>query len=133
MTIHHAAFWLDHNELRALALDADGASHHLIASVHAHDLHTHPKKLDGHRHPLDARFLSAIAEVAGQCDVIALFGPALAKDELVAHLETTKSPLRARIATIATMDRLTDGELAAKAREALALADRMRGIHVGQP
>jgi hypothetical protein len=130
MTTHHAAFWLDHNELRAIALDADGTGHRVLAHLHAHDLHTHPKKTDGHRHPLDARFLSAVEESLSKCDVVALFGPATGKDELISHLETSKSPLRARIATIATLDRVTDGELATRARQALVAADRMHGIHV---
>lgn len=72
MTVHHAAFWLDHNELRALALDADGTGHRVLALVHAHDVHTHSKKLDGHRHPIDARFIAAIEDVVSQCDAIAL-------------------------------------------------------------
>lgn len=131
MTTHHAAFWMDHNELRVLALDPDGASYRALAHVHAHDTHTHPKKYDGHRHPPDARFLADVEKVLEGCTEVALFGPGQGQHALLAHLEATQSPLRGKIVTHATLDRVTDGELAAKAREALVAADRMRGIHVG--
>ena len=130
MTTHHAVFWMDHNELRALALAADGTSFQELAHVHAHDTHTHPKKYDGHRHPPDARFFAAVEDVLSKCDEVALFGPSQAHVDFVAHLEATKSALAARIVTNAVLDRVSDGELAAKAREALVAADRMRGVHV---
>ena len=130
MTTHHAVLWLDHNKARALSLAAERASFQELAHVHAHDTHTHPKKYDGHRHPSDARFLASVEQVLTKCDAVALFGPSHAREELIAHLETTKSPLRARIVVNAALDRVTDGELAAAAREAFRSADRMKGIHV---
>jgi hypothetical protein len=130
MTIHRAAFWLDHNELRAIALDSEGAGFRGVAHLHSHDTHTHPKKVDGHRHPLDPRFLLAVEDALAHCDEIALFGPALAKDELVVHLEATNPSLRAKIVSVAALDRVTDSELAAHGRDALRSANRMRGIHV---
>lgn len=130
MTTHHAVFWMDHNELQALALDPDGTSFHALAHVHAHDTHTHPKKYAGHRHPPDARFLIAVEHLLGLCDEVVLFGPSQAKDALLAHLDTSGSPLRARIVTHAALDRLTDRELAAHARKVLRAAEQMRGVHV---
>lgn len=130
MTTHHAALWMDHNELRALALDPDGTSFQELAHVHAHDPHTHPKKFGGHRHPPDARFFTAVEGIVGLCDEVVLFGPSQAKDEFLAHLEAAGSPLRKRIVAHDALDRMTPGELAAKARAALVTADRMRGIHV---
>lgn len=130
MTTHHAAFWMDHNELRALSLAAEGSSYEKLAHVHAHDGHTHPKKYDGHRHGPDAKFFAAVEALLAKCEAVALFGPSLAKDEFLTHLETTKSPLRARIVAHTALDRVTDGELAAAGRKALHAADRMKGIHV---
>lgn len=131
MTTHHAVIWIDHNE--ALALDIEGTSHSQLAHLRAHDTHTHPKKLGGHRHPADPRFLVAAEDLVSRCDQVVLVGPSAAKDELVSHLERTGSPHRARIIAVSTLDRVSDGELAAHAREIFRGVDRMHGIHVNGP
>ena len=129
-TTRHAAIWMDHNEARALALGDEGNEHEELAHVRAHDLHTHPKKHAGHRHPPDARFLSEVKDVIAQCDELVLFGPSQARLDLIAELEATHSPLCARIVAVLPLDRVTDAQLAVRAREVLADFDRMRGIHV---
>ncbi len=132
MTTRHAALWIDHNEARALALEPDGTGFQELAHVHAHDTHTHPKKLDGHRHPVDARFLADVERVIAGCDEVAVFGPGHAKEELVHHLERSGPALRARVVSVAPIDRITDGELAVAARASFVAVDRMRGVHVAR-
>jgi len=129
---HRIAIWIDHNEARAIAL-ADDLGHASIAHLHAHDQQTHPKHGDGHRHPADPRFLAAVTDVIAKADEVALLGPAGAKEELVAHLESAQPLLRPRVVAIGTMDRVTEGELATHARELLARSDRMHGVPVVPP
>ena len=130
MITRHAALWIDHNEALALALDPDERSFRELAHLRAHDTHTHPTKGDGHRHPPDPRFMLAIEEVLAQCEGVVVFGPSLAKDDLIAHLDASGSPNRARIVAVAVLDRVTEGELAAHARDVFRRADQMNGVHV---
>jgi len=130
MTTHHAILWIDHNSARMLALDVEGTSFHELGHVHSHDEKTHPKKFGGHRHPADARFVSDVEALLARCDFAVVVGPGAAKDELVAHLEHTRSPLRKKIVAVSPIDRETDGELAAHAREVFRSSDHMKGIHV---
>lgn len=127
-TAHHAAIWMDHNEARFLALGADG--HTEMAHVHAHDLHTHPKKYAGHRHPPDDRFIADLKTIIARCEAVVLFGPSQARLDLVADLEAEHSPLCARIIAVLPLDRVSDAQLVARAREVFHEYERMRGIHV---
>lgn len=131
-TTHHAVLWMDHNEARLIALAPEGAAFQELAHVRAHDTHTHSKKAGGHRHPIDAHFLADVERVLAGCEAVALFGPSHAKDELVHHLEATKSPLRGRVVSVVALDRVTDGELAARGRDVFSKTDRMHGVHVGK-
>ena len=130
MTTHHAVVWIDHNETRALALDVEGTSFHELAHVHDHDHTTHSKKNGGHRHPADPHYLKQVEAIIGGCTSVVLVGPSNAKDELVAHLERTAPALRPRIVAVSSLDRVTDGELAAHARKIFRNTDEMKGIHV---
>jgi stalled ribosome rescue protein Dom34 len=127
---HFVAIWVDHNEARALALSSDDASFDMIAHVHAQDLRTHPKKNDGSRHEAEPSFLAAIASIIERSDEVVLVGPSRTKDELVAYLETSHADLCPRIVAVETLDRESDGRIAAHARKVFERTDRMRGIHV---
>jgi stalled ribosome rescue protein Dom34 len=126
---HHAAIWIDHNEARAISLD--NSHHALIGHVRSTDTHTHPTKEDGHRHPSDPRFLLAVEELIAGCDAVIVFGPSQAKDDLVRHLSEARSTLSGRIVGVESLDRVTDGELATRAREMFVARDCMAGVHVG--
>lgn len=127
---HHAVIWMDHNEARAVALGDEPGMDRELAHVRAHDRHTHPKKNAGDRHPPDARFVAEVKDVITGCDAVVLFGPSQARHDLVADLETEKSPLCARIVAVLPLDRVTDAQLAARGREVLRDFERMRGVHV---
>ena len=127
---HWVAIWIDHNEARALALPTDSAGYTELAHVRDRDTHTHPKKLDGHRHPADARFLADVTAIVAKADEVVLMGPSHTKEELIAHIEKSHPELRARVLSVETLDRMSDGELAAHARPLFERGDRMRGVHV---
>jgi stalled ribosome rescue protein Dom34 len=131
MTTHHLAIWMDHNEARILRLPAEGGSYE-VEHVGDRSHHTHPRKADGAREPVDARFLAAIEERIAQADEVLLSGPAGAKDELLRHIERHRPRFVERIVAVEKADRMTDGELADHARRVFAKTDRMRGVHVGK-
>lgn len=131
MTTHHVAIWMDHNEARIVRLAPEGSGFE-IEHVGDPSHHTHPRKVEGHREPADERFLTAIEERIAQADEVLLCGPAGAKDELLRHIERRRPRFASRIVAIERADRMTDGELAAHARQAFAKADRMRGVHVDE-
>lgn len=131
MNTHHLAIWMDHNEARILRLAVEGSSYE-VEHVGDGSHHTHPRKVDGNREPVDARFLAAIQARIGQADEVLLCGPAGAKDELLRHVERHQPRFFERIVAVEKADRMSDGELADHARRVFAKVDRMRGVHVGK-
>jgi hypothetical protein len=129
---HHAAIWLDHHEARVLRLAREGTGYY-VEVLRAADLHeqTHTKVGDGHRHPADPRYLQQIADVVARCEAVLLCGPADAKDELARHISEKHPELVARL-TIEPADRMTDGELAVRARHLFRRTDAMKGIGVAR-
>ncbi|MFO0684308.1 MAG: hypothetical protein U0234_19805 [Sandaracinus sp.] len=127
---HWTALWVDHHEAIALGLEVEGLGHARIAHVRGHDEHTHSKKAGGHRHPADERYLAELTKLVEQSEHVVLTGPGHAKDELLHHIETKHAGLRARIDAVETLDRKTENELAAHAREIFVKVGRMHGIHV---
>lgn len=129
---HQAAIWIDHLEARVLRLAREGSGYY-VEVVRADDLHeqTHTKVGDGHRHPASPKYLEQVADIVAQCESVLVCGPAAAKDELARHIAHAHPALADRI-TVASSDRITDGELAALARSHFRSADAMRGVHVGR-
>lgn len=131
MSTHHLAIWIDHHEAHLVRLAREGAEYE-TELLKAHDHHTHAKKGTGQRESLDHGFVERVVKAIQAADEVYLCGPATSKDEIVQHIEAHHAPLKARILAVEKADRMSDGELAARARKVLTQKDKMKGVLVGR-
>ena len=127
-----ALVWVDHHETR-IVQPIPESKHFEAVTIAGDGDRPHERKHDGgHRHPIGVRYADAIAEALRGFGDLVITGPSTAKDELMTHLREKHAELASRVSVVKTLDRATDAQLAAKARELFERLDRMRGIHLPQ-
>lgn len=127
-----ALVWVDHHEARIVRPLPESAEFETTA-VTGDDGATHGRKHDGgHRHPVSSAFAERIALAVADCTALAVVGPSTAKSELMTQLRSRHHSLAERVAVVETLDRESDAQLAAHARQVFERLDQMHGIHVPQ-
>jgi hypothetical protein len=125
-----ALVWVDHHETRIVRPIPESKLFD-ASSVTGDGSRPHERKHDGgHRHPVGVRYADAVAEALRGFGDLVITGPSTAKDELLAHLRERHAEIADRVSVVKTLDRATDAQLAATARELFTRLDRMRGIHL---
>lgn len=121
---HHAlAILLDHARARLIYLDdapVDGGTIETDWSSRQFRVHDrHGAGGSGRTHPPESGFFRAVAQAMSRATRVVLAGPGSAKHEFMAWLQAHAAPMAERVTAVETVDRATDGELAALARRAL--------------
>jgi len=121
-----AGLWIDHREAVIVVLtDKDEKIIHLKSDAEKQIRFPGGSRKDGlqkteavrdnkHEHDLGKYFDDVVANIR-EAGLIQIFGPGEAKGELVKRLEA--EGLKERIVEVATMDKMTDHQIAAKVRE----------------
>ena len=125
----HAVIWIDHREARIFRFNAADANkgtlhpHHTVNSDH--QLH-HKAGVIGSGHASENHpYLSAVAKALADAGAILVTGPANEKTELVKYLKLHSPAVAERVVGVEPLDRPTDGELVAHARNYFRHADHM--------
>jgi len=123
---YHALIWIDHREAKVFQFDATDAERTVIPSTHPQQhLHHKANAGDSGHAPVDRKFLSRVAEAVAKSGAILITGPAGAKVELRAFIETEHPELVKHISGVQTVDHLSDGELLNLGRSFFKGDDRM--------
>lgn len=138
--------WIDHRKAVIVAVTDQGEETTLIISkVEKHPSRSGDSPLKGaheadHVPPDDRRqrtltghlniYYDAVIACIRDAESVLIFGPGEAKGELQKRLE--KDRLGGRIVSIETVDRMTDGQIAARVREHFAQSDRDETMEQGR-
>lgn len=123
---YHVLIWIDHREAKVLQFNAVDCERTVIHSTHPNQhLHHKANSIDSGHAGVDHAFLERVAHAVANAGAILISGPASAKTELVAHLETKHPELAKRISGVETLDHPTDGALLAFGRSFFKADDRM--------
>jgi hypothetical protein len=126
-THYHALIWIDHREAKVYHFDATEVDRTVIPSTHPQQhLHHKANSGDSGHAPVDRTFLDHVSQAVAKTGAILITGPAGAKVELRAFIESKYPDLAKRISGIETVDHLSDGELVAFGRSFFKADDRMR-------
>ena len=114
----HAAVWMDHEQARISRLSRGTIEHETVARPE-HVYHKHSSGSDGfHQHPEDTKhFFHQVARSLDGTEQILLVGPSTAKLEFFRYLHKHDRALESKVVGIETVERPTDGRLAAFERE----------------
>lgn len=115
---NNAAVWMDHEQARISRLSRGVIEHETVA-VPEHVYHKHSNGSEGfQQHPEDTRhFFHKVARSLDGSHEILLVGPSTAKLEFFRYLHKHDRALESKIVGIETVERPTDGRLAAFERE----------------
>jgi hypothetical protein len=122
----HAVVWIDSSEARIVMVDPR-ATVELVEHSHNATRHLRSKagNREGYRATADHVFFQRVANDLAGAKSFAIVGPANTKTELVKHIHRFDPHLFARLSAVESADHMTDGQLAALAREYFAKTDRM--------
>jgi len=114
----HIALWIDHREARIFRVEPERADSVTVNAPALGEHHKHPPGSgEPRKHPADQKhFFDAVGAALSGHEPILLLGPASAKFEFLRHLQVHYPEIEARIASVATVDHPTDGQLVAYAR-----------------
>jgi hypothetical protein len=125
---HAAGLWIDHRQASIVMLSAEGEkTAHITSDVEQQARFPGGSRLDGpgtsqEEDQQDRRFGNQLSQyydrviaVIREAEAILIFGPGEAKGELQQRLE--REGLGGRIVGVETTDKMTDPQIAAKARQ----------------
>ena len=127
----HAVVWLDHAEARVFQFNGAETESHV---VHAHpDPHgvAHGSSRVHHRSAVrgggkvqeEPDFFDRVAAALHGAGDVLITGPGVAKTEFVRHLATHDKAMSHKVVAVETLDRITDGEIVAHARDYFGRSD----------
>ncbi len=130
----HAVVWLDHAEARVFqfsAAEIDSCVVHAYASPHgvAHGsprVHHKSGVIGAGKVQEEPDFFKRAAAALQGAGEVLIAGPGQAKLEFLTYLAKHDKILSRKVVGIETMDRATDGQIVAYARNYFARSDRMR-------
>lgn len=125
MTHYHAVVWLDHAQAKVFQFNTSDIQAKVLHAAAGHMPHKAGGVGAGKGHGDPAFFTSVEQALDGAGEVLVL-GPGAAKQEFVHHVEKHAKSLAKKIATVETVDRLTDNQIVAHARAYFDRTDRMR-------
>jgi hypothetical protein len=122
----HAAVWIDHRHAQIVLFNRNEATAELIphkdAPAHIH--HKSGSIGSGHVYE-DDQYLASVASALREAEQILVTGPSQAKWQLKAFLALREPGLAKRVASVETLDHLSEPELLALARKYFVGHDRM--------
>ena len=110
----HAAVWIDHEQARISRLRHGTIEHQTVATPE-HVYHKHSSGSEGaQQHPEDTRkFFHDVARSLDGSEKILVVGPSTAKLEFLRYLRKHDREIERSVVGIETVERPTDGQLAA--------------------
>lgn len=122
MSLFHAVIWLDHHEARLLQFDTE---HVELERIREHSHHT---KQHGSQVRSEHEFLAEVCDrMAGIAEVL-VTGSHQVQADFKHYLAKHRPALRAQVAGYETVNKPSDKQLVALAREFFIKHDRMTGV-----
>ncbi len=122
----HAIVWMDSTEAHVFRFDAaDVEKARIKANRPFRKIHHKAGVIGAGHDPLNTAYFSDIAVALGDVDEWLLTGPHGAKEQMVAHCQSSLPQLKAKLFGVETLDHPTDGQLIDHARHYFKAADRM--------
>ena len=122
---YHVAVWIDHKEAKIFSVGSDVHFKRVQNPSVDERVHHHAGSVGpGHQHE-DAQYLRAVADALASAHEIVIFGPAQAKHELVEWINRHAPSIGDKVIGVETLDRATDGELVAFAKQYFRAKDRL--------
>ena len=123
----HAVVWLDSREAHIFRFNAQDVERERIKAHSPFRKVHHKAGVIGAGHlNLERDYFDNIVDALRGVEEWLVVGPGAAKNELVAHVETHISWLKAKLLGVEAMDHPADGELLHHPRRFFKAADRMR-------
>jgi hypothetical protein len=127
MTAHsHAIVWIDHRQAKVIFFNADvGDTSTIHAAEPASHIHSKAGSATGthlHGEPI---YFDEIVRTLAPALIFVVVGPSAAKEEFIAHLRAKHPELAKRLAGVEPLDKESDGQLLAFARQYFQRKDRM--------
>ncbi len=124
---YHAVIWLDHHEARIIHFNRDEAEADPVRPAHPpRHLHVRVGSPSGTHTREAPAFYRDVAAAVACAKSILLVGPSSAKVEFVKYLRKHEPHVIDQLSGVETMDKATDGQILARARQHFARMDRMR-------
>lgn len=127
MTTHsHAIVWIDHHRAKVIFFNASNAD---LSTIHAikpaSHIHSKAGSASGTHLHGEPVYFDEIAAALSPALMFVVVGPAAAKDEFATHLREKHSALSKRLVGVEPLDKESDGQLLAFAREYFRRKDCM--------
>jgi stalled ribosome rescue protein Dom34 len=119
--------WIDHTEARVFHVHPDSIDETTVHGPHQH-VHRHPPgRGEPHEHPDDSRrYFTAVAHALAGVREALVIGPGEAMRELYNHLHDHHPAIQNHVIAVEPADRLTDGQIVARARAFFNARARMQ-------
>lgn len=121
MTLFHAVVWLDHHTAQVLQFDAE---HVQAQKVKAH---AHPTRQHGSSVRTEHEFFGEVCDALAGITEVLVTGPHTALSDFKHYCEKHRPQTARQIVGQETVDKPTEGQLVALARQYFLKYDRMNG------
>lgn len=113
----HAIVWIDSTEAKIVQVNANATSEIVEHSDGRHHTRSKAGSREGFRTTVDHVFFQRVANDLAQVKSFVVLGPAETRTAFAKHVQLYDPELFPRLAGVEPADKMTDGELAAFARD----------------
>lgn len=122
MALFHAVLWLDHHEARLLQFDAEQVALERIRE------HSHHTKQRGSSVRSEHEFYAEVCDAMAGIAEVLVTGSHTAQADFKHYLAKHRPALKAQVAGYETVNKPSDNQLVALARDFFVQYDRMNGV-----